>query len=195
MIISEWEQGIAGSLCLLRSSWRKLSRKIILGSHPSLVIVKLFWKTRIWGKKTNLKPGRAIWALLTRSQVSLSTEQRSRINSSTLRQESAKSWFSGRARNRTEWRHMGTATVLWPHDALRSYTQGGASLVVQWLRSYLTVQGTQAQSLIQEDSTLHGATKPEHQNYWATTTEPVHLDSVSHKRSQTVRGPRIATRE
>ena len=33
------------------------------------------------------------------------------------------------------------------------------SLVVQWIGIQLPMQGTQVQSLIQEDSTYHGATK------------------------------------
>ena len=36
----------------------------------------------------------------------------------------------------------------------------GTSLVVQWLRIRLTVQGTQVQSLVWEDRTCCGATKP-----------------------------------
>ena len=39
------------------------------------------------------------------------------------------------------------------------------SLVVQWLRICLPRQETQVQSLIQEDSTCYGATKPLCQNY------------------------------
>ena len=40
-------------------------------------------------------------------------------------------------------------------------------LVVQWLRIHLAVQGTQVRSLVQEDSTGLGATKPVHHNYGA----------------------------
>ena len=36
----------------------------------------------------------------------------------------------------------------------------GASLVVQVIRIHLPIQGTQVQSLVQEDSISHGATKP-----------------------------------
>ena len=36
----------------------------------------------------------------------------------------------------------------------------GTSLVVQWLRIHLPMQGTWVRSLVQEDSTCHGATKP-----------------------------------
>ena len=40
----------------------------------------------------------------------------------------------------------------------------GTSLAVQWLRIYLPVQGTQVQSLVREDPTCHGATKPVRHN-------------------------------
>ena len=36
----------------------------------------------------------------------------------------------------------------------------GTSLVVQWFRIHLPMQGTWVQSLVQEDPTCHGATKP-----------------------------------
>ena len=35
----------------------------------------------------------------------------------------------------------------------------GISLVVQWLRIRLPMQGTQARALVREDPTCHGATK------------------------------------
>ena len=41
----------------------------------------------------------------------------------------------------------------------------GASLVVQWLRIRLPMQGTQVRALVQEDPTCRGATKPMHHNY------------------------------
>ena len=41
----------------------------------------------------------------------------------------------------------------------------GTSLVVQWLEIRLPRQGTQVQSLVWEDATCHGATKPVHHNY------------------------------
>ena len=43
----------------------------------------------------------------------------------------------------------------------------GTSLVVQWLRIRLPVQGTQVRSLVQEDSTCRRATKPMRHNYQA----------------------------
>ena len=50
----------------------------------------------------------------------------------------------------------------------------GTSLVMQLLRICLPIQGTQVQSLVQEDPTCHGATKPVRHNYWACTLEPPH---------------------
>ena len=41
----------------------------------------------------------------------------------------------------------------------------GASLVVQWLRVLLPMQGTQVRALGQEDPTCHGAAKPASHNY------------------------------
>ena len=40
-----------------------------------------------------------------------------------------------------------------------------ASLVVQWLRICLPMQGTRVRALVREDSTHRGATKPMHHNY------------------------------
>ena len=43
--------------------------------------------------------------------------------------------------------------------------QNGASLVVQWLRIRLPMQGTRVQAPVLEDPTCHGATKPVRHNY------------------------------
>ena len=48
---------------------------------------------------------------------------------------------------------------------LRSNT--GTSLVAQWIRIRLPMQGTQVPSLVWEDPTCHGATKPVCHNYWS----------------------------
>ena len=42
-----------------------------------------------------------------------------------------------------------------------------ASLVAQWLRICLPMQGTQVRALVWEDPTCRGATKPMSHNYWA----------------------------
>ena len=44
-------------------------------------------------------------------------------------------------------------------------TNGGASLVAQWLRICLPMQGTRVRALVWEDPTCHGATKPMSHNY------------------------------
>ena len=49
----------------------------------------------------------------------------------------------------------------------------GVSLVAQWLRIHLPMQGTRVRALVQEDPTCRGATKPVHHNYWACALEPV----------------------
>ena len=43
----------------------------------------------------------------------------------------------------------------------------GTSLVVQWLRICLPVQGTRVRALVREDPTYRRATKPVSHNYWA----------------------------
>ena len=45
-----------------------------------------------------------------------------------------------------------------------------ASLVVQWLRICLPMQGTQVRALVWEDPTCRGATRPVSHNYWACTS-------------------------
>ena len=48
-----------------------------------------------------------------------------------------------------------------------------ASLVVQWLRIRLPMQGTRVRALVREDPTCRRATKPAHHNYWACALGPV----------------------
>ena len=43
----------------------------------------------------------------------------------------------------------------------------GASLVAQWLRVCLPIQGTRVRALVWEDPTCHRATRPVSHNYWA----------------------------
>ena len=44
---------------------------------------------------------------------------------------------------------------------------GRASLVAQWLRVRLPLQGTRVRALVWEDPTCRGATRPVSHNYWA----------------------------
>ena len=55
--------------------------------------------------------------------------------------------------------------------------QGGASLVVQWLRIRLPVQGTRVRALVREDPTCCRATKPVRHNYKACVLEPTSHNS------------------
>ena len=48
--------------------------------------------------------------------------------------------------------------------SLKSSTLG-ASLVAQWLRIRLPMQGTRVRALVWEDPTCHGATRPVSHNY------------------------------
>ena len=48
---------------------------------------------------------------------------------------------------------------------LKDKTTLRTSLVVQWLRICLPVQGTRVQALVREDTTCHRATKPVRHNY------------------------------
>ena len=54
------------------------------------------------------------------------------------------------------------------------------SRVVQWLRIRLPMQGTQVRSLVWEDPTCRGATKPVHRNYWACALEPTSHNYWAH---------------
>ena len=56
----------------------------------------------------------------------------------------------------------------------QQYFNIGTSLVAQWFRLRLTMHKTQVQSLVQEDPTCHGVTKP-------ACLEPVLRDKRSHR--------------
>ena len=57
------------------------------------------------------------------------------------------------------------ARILWFASLLRIIR--GTSLVAQWLRIRLQMQGTRVRALVWEDPTCCGATKPVCHNYWA----------------------------
>ena len=70
-------------------------------------------------------------------------------------------------------------THKWYDDKILCYvhfttikTQTWTSLVAQWLRIRLPMQGTLVRSLVREYPTCCGATKPVHHNYWAYALEP-----------------------
>ena len=57
----------------------------------------------------------------------------------------------------------------------------GTSLVVQWLRIHLPVQGTWVPSLVEEDPACFSATKPVCRNCWASALECVLCNKRSHR--------------
>ena len=58
-----------------------------------------------------------------------------------------------------------TLNARYFHSVLVTQEIDRASLVVQWIRILLPVQGTGVRSPIQKDPTCLGATKPVYQNY------------------------------
>ena len=66
---------------------------------------------------------------------------------------------------------IGKKCMVWSmKEKRRKSPCPGASLVVQWLRICLPMQGTRVRALVWEDPTCHGATRPVSHNYWACTS-------------------------
>ena len=55
-----------------------------------------------------------------------------------------------------------------------------ASLVAQWLRICLPMQGTRVGALVREDPTCCGATKPVRHNYWVCALDPASHNYWAH---------------
>ena len=79
----------------------------------------------------------------------------------------------------------------------------GTSLVAQWLRIHLPMQGTRVQALVREDPTCRGKTKPVCHNYWACALAPACCNYWSPRASSpcpttreatAMRSPRTATK-
>ena len=88
-------------------------------------------------------------------------------------------------RQRVIWGGAGSVTQQTVHMWLTSITdtqdpQKRTSLVAQGLRIHLPVQGTWVWTLVQEDPTCHGATKPVRHNYWACALEPASHNYWAH---------------
>ena len=65
------------------------------------------------------------------------------------------------------------------------------SLVVQWLRIRLPMQGTRIRALVREDPTCRRAAKPVRHNYWACALEPTSHNYWSPRATTTeARAPR-----
>ena len=70
-----------------------------------------------------------------------------------------------------------------PHPADGHFIKSkhkGTSLVAQWLRICLPMQGTRVRPLVQEDPTCRGANKPMCRNYWACALEPASHNYWAH---------------
>ena len=59
-------------------------------------------------------------------------------------------------------------------------SEGGTSLVAQWLRIRLLMQGTWVQALVREDPTCRGGTKSVCHNYWVCALEPASHNYRAH---------------
>ena len=64
------------------------------------------------------------------------------------------------------------STLLERVDFCLSLKHSRTSLVVQWLRIHLPMQGTWVRALAREDPTCRGVTKPVRHNYRACALEP-----------------------
>ena len=69
----------------------------------------------------------------------------------------------------------------------------GTSLVVQWLRIRLPLQGTRVRALVREDPTCRRATKPVCHNYWAC--EPQLLSPWATTTGSVCLGPMLCNKE
>ena len=67
------------------------------------------------------------------------------------------------------WHRVGT---YWKQEITFKNEMTGTSLVAQWLRIHLPMQGTRIRALVQEDPTCRRATKPVCHNYWDCALEP-----------------------
>ena len=92
----------------------------------------------------------SIWKVLQAAEVQGAPEKR------TCRWVSRGSGFSW---NREKWGRGHERQKAWCKQNLKG-RQFRATLVVQWLRICLAMQGTPVQFLVQEDPTCNGATKP-----------------------------------
>ena len=97
-------------------------------------------------------------------------------------------WFSMtfnhvKTSGQLSWKNVPHAELVWlfPQDFQVKYFQEehhvrmlytGTSLVAQWLRVHLPMQGTRVRSLVREDPTCCVAARPMRHNYWACALEP-----------------------
>ena len=81
--------------------------------------------------------------------------------------EAQNHWSLGKCKIKPQW----NSTAL-PPEMLKFKRLTRASLVAQWSRIHLPMQGTRVPALLREDPTCCRATKPMHHNYWTCALEP-----------------------
>ena len=63
-----------------------------------------------------------------------------------------------------KWKKAGMSILISNKVGIKTKSIG-TSLVAQWLRIHLPMQGTRVRALAREDPTCHGATKPVRHDY------------------------------
>ena len=84
-----------------------------------------------------------------------------------------KDWYMlqcGWTSKRAKWKKPETKVHILYDSIYKKYS--GTSLVAQWSRIHLPMQGTRVRALVREDPTCRRATKPVRHNYWACALEP-----------------------
>ena len=77
----------------------------------------------------------------------------------------AKTWKQPKCPSTDDWiKKMWYMYTMEQYSAIKK-NEIGASLVAQWLRICLSMQGTWVRALVWEDPTCHGATRPVSHNY------------------------------
>ena len=139
-------------------------------------------KGRVKGKSVNLKPGEKYSQSLCNVLCIFSWE---RVCVEILVYKRTKAKLV--TQNKTKKKHCQswTLSVFLVFDSFVGKRRNGmfkefwgTSLVAQWLRICLPMQGRQVRALVREDPTCRGATKPVRHNYWASALEPVRLEPL-----------------
>ena len=103
-------------------------------------------------------------------QTTTGSFHRTRTKNFTICMQTQKTPNSQSNLEKEKWSRRNQAP--WLQSILQSYSNQksmvlGASLVMQWLRVCLPMQGTRVRALVWEDPTCRGAATPMSHNYWA----------------------------
>ena len=99
-----------------------------------------------------------------KSQVTIGGKDIERLKPSSTADENVK-WYSSFSKQSGRPSSSTPRYLSEEHKNPNSRRCMSASLVVQWLRIHLPMQGTQVRALVREDPTCRGTTKPMHPNY------------------------------